>query len=196
MGNKRIIYRTLAVSAASLGIVVSFWYVFQNQAFDITTLLGGVVLPLVFGSAVLIVTKQRIAIFAFLAFFWSLIDDAPVNFDSVLTWPEVTRVHPAGPHLFMEALLHVLTIVFLCLALREALKGTSLTGEKVFGVTLLTAAAFVLSYAQNLPLADLSTIVEQDWYQLDLAEHLASIALLYIAIRLAMGPSRAAQQDR
>ncbi len=176
--------------------MVSFWYVFQSQAFDITTLLGGVVLPLVFGSAVLIVTKQRIAIFAFLAFFWSLIDDAPVNFDSVLTWPEVTRVHPAGPHLFMEALLHVLTAVFLCLALREALKGTSLTREKVFGVALLTAAAFVLSYAQNLPLADLSTIVEQDWYQLDLAEHLASIALLYIAVRLAMRPSRAAQQDR
>jgi hypothetical protein len=91
----------------------------------------------------------------------------------------------------MEVLLHVLTIVFLCLALREALKGTSFTKERVFNVSLLTAAAFVLSYAQNLPLDALRTIVEQDWYQLDLAEHLASIILLYIAVRLAMRPSGA-----
>ncbi len=191
MGNERIIYRILAIAAASLGVVVSLWYVYQNQAFDVTTLLGGVVLPLVFGSAVLLVARERIALFAFLAYFWSLIDDAPVNFDSVLTWPEVTRAHPAGPHIFMEVLLHVLTIVFLCLALREALKGTSFTKERVFNVSLLTAAAFVLSYAQNLPLDALRTIVEQDWYQLDLAEHLASIILLYIAVRLAMRPSGA-----
>jgi len=186
MGNNSIIYRGLAIAAASLGVVVSFWYVFQNQAFDITTLLGGVALPLVFGSAALLVTKQRIALFAFLAYFWSLIDDAPVNFDSVLTWPEVTRVHPAAPHLFMEALLHVLTVVFLCLAMREALKGTSVTREKAFGVSIFTAAAFVLSYAQNLPLGGLGTTVEQGWYQFDLTEHLASIILLYIAVRLAM----------
>ncbi|MGD0637245.1 MAG: hypothetical protein ABSA72_04320 [Nitrososphaerales archaeon] len=191
MGKERTIYRIPVVAAASLGVLASLWYVYQNQAFDATTLLGGVVLPLAFGSAVLFVAKQRIALFAFLALFWSLIDDAPVNFDSVLTWPEVTRTHPAGPHDFMEILLHLLTIVFLCLALREALKGTSFTEEKALSISLLTAAAFVLSYAQNLPLDALRTVVENDWYQLDLAEHLASIFFLYVAVRLAMRPSGA-----
>jgi hypothetical protein len=185
-----MIYRVLAVAAASLGVVISFWYVFLNQNFDVTTLLGGVAFPLAFGSAALLATRQRIALFAFLAYFWSLIDDAPVNFDSVFTWPEVTRAHPAGPHIFMEVLLHILTIIFLCLAIREALKGTSFTWSKAFGISLLTAAAFALSYAQNLPLDSLGAVIEQDWIQLDLAEHLASLILLYVAVRLAMKSTR------
>jgi hypothetical protein len=187
--NKGPAREIIAAVAASLVLLLSLWYVYLNQDFDATTLLAGVLLPLVLGSAILYVTKERVLLFAFLAYFWSLVDDKPVQFDSVLTWPEVTRFHPATPHIFMEVVLHVLTIAFLYLAVREGLKGTALTQAKALKVSLLTLAAFVLSYAQNIPLDALQTFVTQDWYALDLVEHVVSLAFLYLALReAARGP--------
>ena len=142
LGQRRTIYRILAAATATLGVLVSLWYVSENQAFDVTTLLAGVVFPLVFGSAVLLVTKQRIALFVFLAYFWSIVDDGPVFFDSVLTWPEVTRFHPATPHIFLEVLLHALTLLFMALAVREALGGTRPPLPKALGVVVLALIAF------------------------------------------------------
>ena len=102
--------------AACLPLCLSLLYVYLNQDFDLSTLLAGVVIPLSLGVVVLLAARRRVMLLVFVAYFWSLVDDKPVNFDSVLTWPEVTRFHPAGPHIFMEVLLHLLTLLFLALA--------------------------------------------------------------------------------
>jgi hypothetical protein len=178
-----VVYKILAVVAASLALLLSQLYVFVNPAYDISTFIVGVAFPLLFGSIIFIVTQQRILPFAFLAYFWSIVDDSPVSFDAVFTWPEVTRFHPAAPHLFMEVLLHLLTLVFLYLTIRQALRGTKLTAAKAVKVSLLTLVAFVLSYAQNIPIASIQAFVENGWYQIDVLEHGASLIFLYLAIR-------------
>ena len=168
--------------AACVVLGLSLLYVYANPNFDASTLAVGVIIPLGFGAAVFLATRQRVALFVFLAYFWSLVDDKPVQFDSVLTWPEVTRFHPAGPHIFMEVVLHVLTIAFLVLAAREALKGSRLSPSSMVGVWLLVLVAFVLSYAQNLPVDSIQTLATYDWYPLNLGEHVASLAFLYLAL--------------
>jgi hypothetical protein len=162
-------------------VVLSLSYVYFIPSFDGTTLFVGVMVPLAVGSLIFVMAKQRVLLFAFLAYFWSLVDDKPVQFDSVLTWPEVTRFHPAGPHIFMEVVLHLLTLVFLCLVIRECLKGTSLTPSKFVAVFLLTAVAFALSYAQNIPVDAIQNLANQDWFTLDLVEHLISFVFLILA---------------
>jgi hypothetical protein len=181
--NKREAYDILAAVAACLVLLLSLLYVYFYPAYDATTLLVGVIVPLAFGCILLAVRKNWVFLFAFLAYFWSLVDDKPVSFDSVLTWPEVTRFHPAGPHIFMEIVLHLLTIAFLYLAIREALKGAYLNTSKVLKVSLLTFVAFGLAYAQNIPLAAIQAIVPDEWYPLDLFEHIASLFFLYLAVR-------------
>jgi len=180
----------LALFVVSLVLLASLLYVYLYPAYDATTLLVGVILPLAFGSIVFAAIKKWVFLFAFLAYFWSLVDDKPVQFDSVLTWPEVTRFHPSGPHIFMEFVLHALTIIFLSLAVIEGLKGTSLNVQKALKVFLLTLVAFVLSYAQNIPLDAVQSIVTQDWFQLDIIEHLASVLVFFFAIREAMKRKR------
>lgn len=118
--------------------------------------------------------------FAFMAYFWSLIDDGPVNFDSVLTWPEVTS---GVQHTFMEILLHALTLAFFYLAVRAALKGATLTNRGGGEISLLLLASFWASYAQNTPLGWVQGLVASDWYPLDAVEHLASVVLFCLAIR-------------
>jgi hypothetical protein len=168
--------------SACLVLALSLGYVDANPNFDAGTLAVGVVIPLGFGVAVFLAARQRLALFAFLAYFWSLVDDKPVQFDSVLTWPEVTRFHPAGPHIFMEVVLHVLTLAFLVLAAREALKGSHLSLSSTVGFWLLVLIAFGLSYVQNIPLDSIQTLATYQWYPLDLGEHVASLVFLYLAV--------------
>ncbi len=182
-------YDVFAIAATSLVVILSQYYVFVVPAYDFTSFLVGVAFPLVFGSVIFLAKGRRILLFAFLAYIWSVVDDAPVYFDSVFTWPEVTRFHPAEPHIFLEIVVHVLTGVFLYLTVREALKGTAMNRQKLFKVSLLTFIAFVLSYAQNIPLAVVQDLVENGgWYQLDVVQHLASIVFLFVAVREAMKP--------
>ncbi len=129
-----------------------------------------------------ILDKKKIIAFASLAFFWSLIDDAPVNFDSVYTWPEVTNgLH----HDIMEIVLHALTLFFLYLTIHEALKGTNPSETRVVKAYFLTFVAFILSYTQNIPLDMIQDIVTKYWYQLDVVEHILAAIFLYAAIRIA-----------
>jgi len=180
---KAKLYDLLAVLATSVVVVASLLYAYVAYVFDTTTLLVSVALPLVFGSAILAFRKQRILLFSFLAIFWSLIDDAPVFFDSVFTWPEVTRFHPFLPRLFMNVVLHSLSLIFLYLAVRKSMKGTTIARSKAFKVATLAFVSFVLMYAQNIPLTIVQNIVENSWYQFDVAEKLSSIVFLYLAIR-------------
>ena len=161
------------------------YYVNLNPTYDLGTLLIGVVLPLAFGTSLLLGGRQRALFFVFLAYFWSLVDDAPVNFDSVLTWPEVTRYQPIVPHLVDYVLLG-LVLSSLYLAVRETLKGrrTTLTEKAELGLLILVA--FGLSYIQDIEVEAVKSVVNSYWYQLDLVEHIASAAILCLVLKLAL----------
>jgi hypothetical protein len=181
------LYDFLAVLAASSVVIVGLLYAEVVYVFDLTTLLVSVVLPLTLGSAIFLVRKNRTLLFAFLAFFWAVVDDRPVFFDSVLTWPEVTRFHPFLPRLFMNIVIHALTILFLYLMIRELMKGSGVRLRNAPIVIILASVAFVLAYAQNIPLAAIQNVVEAgsnpaSWYPFDIATKLTSIFFLCLTV--------------
>jgi hypothetical protein len=184
----------LGIIEIAVSFTITFaclWYVDLNPAYDQSTLMIGVILPVVTGSAILMAGKQRVLFFVFFAYFWSLVDDAPVHFDSVLTWPEVTRYQPIAPY-FMDFVLLGLVLSSLFLALREYLKGRSVTSAKKAQLALLILVAFGLSYLQDLEVGH--NLVSQSFYELELVEHIASAAVLYFTLRLASRlPARAGQ---
>jgi hypothetical protein len=184
----------LGILEIALAFVVTFsclYYAYLNPAYDLGTLMIGVVLPVAFGSSLLLVGRQRILFFVFFAYFWSLVDDAPVHFDSVLTWPEVTRYQPVVPY-FMDYVLLVVVLASFCLVVRESLKGKGTTrGEKVM-FSFLTLVVFGLSYLQDIEVDAVHRLVASYWYPLDLVEHIASAAVLVFVLKLALSrPSRA-----
>jgi hypothetical protein len=182
----------LAVLAASSVVIASLFYAQLTDVYDSTTLLVSVVLPLTLGSAILSFRK-KILLFGFLAYFWAVVDDAPVFFDSVLTWPQVTRFHPFLPRLYMNIAIHGLTASFMYLAIREIMGGTRASLGNTIRVVILASLGFVVAYAQNIPLSAVQQLVETSWYQFDLAEKLASIFLFYCASREAMESRRIGQ---
>jgi hypothetical protein len=176
------IFDFIAILAVSLIVVACSTYPLMTGNYDESTFAVSVALPLLLGSGILLLRKNRVLLYAFLAYIWAVLDDAPVFFDSVLTWPEVTRFHPFLPRLFMNIVIHGLTLIFLYLAIRRPLKGTGVRLRDAPWVLVLASAAFVLAYAQNIPLAAIQTLVENSWYQFDIAEKLASIFFFCLAI--------------
>ncbi len=176
------LYDILAIAAASSIVLIGLLYAEVVYVFDLTTLLVSVVLPLTVGTAIFVVRKNRILLYAFLALFWTVIDDRPVFFDSVLTWPEVTRFHPFLPRLFMNVVIHALTILFLYLVVRESLKGSRVRIRDVPTVVVAALLSFVLAYAQNIPLSVVQNLVDTSWYPFDLAEKSAAIFFLCLAV--------------
>ena len=181
MTGRAVLLNLLAVLATSLVVIGGLLYAQVSKTYDATTLVVSVVAPLIFGCVVLSIGKNRALLFSFLAYFWAVVDDAPVYFDSVLTWPEITRFHPFLPRLLMNVGIHLLTLIFLYLAIRESLKGTGLGVLEAPEVVILAFLAFVLAYAQNIPMYVIQLLVETSWYQFDLTEKLASIFLLCLA---------------
>jgi hypothetical protein len=173
--------RTASVTAAVLVLLLTEVYVAFNQTFDYSTFVVGLVVPLAAALVLFGRRGDRFLLYAYVGYLISIVDDAPVNLDSVFTWPQVTRLNPLVPHLTMELLLHVATIVFLYLSLRTALRGAQRALS--FRVYLLLVIAFVLSYLQNLPISPLQSLVTGSWYELDVFEHLASLAVFAIALR-------------
>ena len=174
------------------GIIASFvitilclGYVYLNQDFDLGTLLIGVILPFAAGFFILLVLKQRILLFVFVAYFWSLVDDAPVHFDSILTWPQVTRYQPFIPY-FVDFILLAVVLTSFSLAIRECLKGKQASRDRRIQLGFLTLIVFALSYLQDVEIEPFHSIVFQYFYELDLVEHIASAAVLYFTIRLAL----------
>lgn len=194
MTGRAALYDFLAILAASLFVVAGMLYAAVTGTYDATTFLVSVFLPLVLGSAVLSVRKERIAVFAFLAYFWAMVDDGPVFFDSVLTWPEVTRFHPFLPRLFMNIVIHALTALFLYLAIRESTRSTGTSLRKAPKVIILTSAAFVIAYAQNIPLTAIQNLVDTSWYAFDIIEKSVSIFLFCLAVWLATKPTASQSQ--
>lgn len=185
--NRGVISYGIAVCSVSLIYVLTQLYVYIFPAYDVGTLAVGAMVPLFASILIAYVLQSRVLLYALLAYFWALVEDAPVYLDSVFTWPEVTRFHPATPHLFLEVLYHSLTALFLLLAVKEARRGAKMSlGRKALAGSLL-AGGFVLAYAQNIPVAPIQDIVESQWYQLDLLEHLASGTLTIVGLLLASG---------
>lgn len=173
----------MASGAAAIAVLVATEvYVGYNQIFDYSTFLIGVVIPLAFGYILFRRREDRFLLFAFLGYFWSVVDDAPVYFDSVFTWPEVTRFHPVLPHYTLEVVLHLATLGFMYLSVREVSGGGIKLGMRALRIYLLLAFAFLLAYAQNIPFDAVQSIVESSWYQLDVFEHLGSVVVFGLAL--------------
>ena len=173
-----------APAMACVALAATQVYVGYNQAFDASTLAVGVVFPLAVGVLALVLSGQRILLWAYLGVFWSVVDDGPVYFDSVFTWPEVTRFHPALPHLALEVALHVVTALFLVVFVVEARRGSSAGAGRRAAAYAAVVLAMVATYAQNIPLDAVQGVVETSWYYLDVGEHLAAVALLAAALVL------------
>lgn len=175
--------RRLASGTAVIAVLVATEvYVGYSQIFDYSTFLIGVVIPLAFGCILFRRREDRFLLFAFLGYFWSAVDDAPVYFDSVFTWPQVTRFHPVLPHYALEVVLHLATLGFMYLSVREVSGGGIKLGMRALRIYLLLAFAFLLAYAQNIPLDAVQSIVESSWYQLDVFEHLGSVVVFGLAL--------------
>jgi hypothetical protein len=175
--------RRLASAAAAVAVLAaSEVYVNYNQTFDYSTFLIGVAIPLASVYVLFRRRSDRFILFAFLGYFWSVVDDAPVYFDSVFTWPEVTRFHPILPHYTLEVIFHLATLGFLYLSLCEVSGSGIRLGRRTLRIYLLLGLAFLLSYAQNVPLDAIQSIVRSSWYQLDIFEHLGSVAIFSLAL--------------
>jgi hypothetical protein len=178
--------RRLASGAVAIAVLVATEvYVSYNQAFDYSTFFIGVVIPLAVGWALFRLRDDRFLLFAFLGYLWSVVDDAPVNFDSVFTWPEVTRLNPLLPHLTLELLLHLATLGFMYLSVREVSGGALKLETGRLRIYMLLAISFLLSYFQNIPLHSVQSIARSSWYQLDVTEHIASVMVFGIALFIA-----------
>jgi len=175
----------LEITLAFMVTSSCLYYVYLNPTYNLGTLVIGVVLPVAFGSSLLLAARQRVLFFVFFAYFWSLVDDAPVHFDSVLTWPEVTHYQPIVPY-FMDYVLLVVVLSSFCLAIRESLKGRTITPKEMALFGFLTLVVFGLSYIQDLEVGPVQHLVAGSWYQLDLVEHIASAAVLAFVLKLAL----------
>ena len=179
----------VAILATALVVIGGLSYAYVVYEYNLQTLVLSVVLPLVLGTAILSVRRKKVLVFAYLAYIWAIVDDAPVYFDSVLTWPEVTRFHPFLPRLIMNIVIHVLTLFFMYAAVSSAgRRGKDNRSEPLlrnFRVVILTLVAFVLAYAQNIPINIIQSAVDHSWYSFDVVSKLLSIVFLYLAIRLA-----------
>jgi hypothetical protein len=158
-----------------------------------TALFWAVIFPILLSLVLFVPRRRWILLLAFLAYIWALTDDAPVYFDSVFTWPEVTS---GFQHFFLEILLHVLTFVFMASAVVVAWGKGRRVGvsryRKIFASMILAVVAFILAYAQNLPFHAMELLVKKSWFELDVIEHIASVAFLFFAIRIAEeGPGQA-----
>jgi hypothetical protein len=193
LNRRAALYDLLAILAASLVVVVCLVYAEWYGVFDSTMFLVGVLVPVILGSAIISIRRDRIILFVFLAYIWAVLDDAPVFLDSLLTWPQVTRFHPFLPRVFMNIVIHGLTAFFMYFAIREAMKGKNTSLRNAPLVVILAVAAFVLAYAQNIPLGVIQNAVTAAWFPFDIAEKLSSIFLFYLAVReaskLKAGPS-------
>lgn len=199
---KRFIFYLIGLVVLSTSVLAPQVYLAENPQVNLTPVyfVEGVLVPIVVASLVFLVGGRPVLWLAFMAYIWSLTEDSPVYLDSVFTWPEVTS---GFQHFALEAIFHFLTLLFIILAIRQALKpmhklansdksadapGVRINGRRNWTILLILVLgliAFVLSYAQNLPVPWFEGISGSRWYLLDLLEHLASILFLYSAIRIA-----------
>ncbi len=177
---RQTLYNIVAFCTISIAVIVPQWYLYITRvALGWGAFFWALMFPTILAVVIFAFGRRWIQLFAFLALIWPLTEDAPVYLDSIFTWPEVTS---GFQHLFLEVLFHLLTLFFLFLTIREALKGTEASRRKVALVSVLAFTAFVLSYAQNIPLDQIEDLVATNWYGLDIAEHTIALVFLFFAV--------------
>jgi hypothetical protein len=110
-----------------------------------------------------------------LAYFWSLINDSPINADGWLG--------PEG-YFVMELLLNLLSLSCFCLAFSETIKGR-LNPRINLKDGLYITLAFLWSSAEDIPFLAhrLGPLRTDFWYPFDIAIHGVSLVFFYLAIR-------------
>jgi hypothetical protein len=110
-----------------------------------------------------------------LAYFWSLINDSPINADGWLG--------PEGYYV-MELVLNILSFSCFYLASREAIKGRS-NSRVHLKDGLFIALAFLWSSADDIPFLGhgLGPLRTDFWYPFDIAIHGVSLVFFYLAVR-------------
>jgi hypothetical protein len=63
-----------------------------------------------------------------------------------------------------------------------SLRHSRLEGKRANLAYSLAISAFIISYAQNIPLDFIQTLVDQSWYQLDVLERAGSVFLFSISL--------------
>lgn len=126
-------------------------------------------------STILARQTWRIVLWGALAYFWSLINDSPINADGWL-----------GPEGYygVEVLLNVLSLSCFYLASRETIKGR-LNPRVQLKVGLYIALAFLWSSADDIPFLGhrLGPLRTDFWYPFDIAIHGVSLVFFYLAVR-------------
>ena len=202
--NRIVVFDIVSSVIVSLFVIIPQVYLAENPQVNLnsTFLVETVIVPTLLATGLFLGGKRRILWFAFMAYIWSVTDDAPVYLDSIFTWPEVTS---GLQHVFLEILFHILTLAFMALTIREAFRlggrrradstsadafsdaaGARKNNWRILMVLSLGLLALIASYAQNLPLDSLESISGAAWYRLDVAEHVISLGFLYAAVKLAM----------
>jgi hypothetical protein len=148
---------------------------------DFFWLFAAVIIPILISY--LLLRNSIFLFYSYAGIFFSIIDDAPVHFDSVFTWPEVTRYNPAFHHFFMEVILHFLTLVLLLVSINIFVKKVENKRKKIVCYSLGLVSSF-LCYAQNTPLDFIQAVVESNWYFLDIFEHFVAIFLLILSFTI------------
>ena len=190
------LYDAVAFAVVSVAILVPQWNLYLVEVnLDFGVFFWAFLLPTILGVVLFTAGRRWVELFAFLAFIWPITEDAPVYLDSVFTWPEVTS---GLQHTFLEVLFHLLTLIFLILAARAALgigKKPPPSRSQILLVAILVFAVFVLCYAQNLPFAQIEYLTSENWYGLDIAEHLAALFLFIFAMYVAQRRGRAVSSE-
>lgn len=164
-------------------IVPQIYLEVTKAALNWIVFVAAVLIPIALAYLFFWLRGRKVIFFVFMAYIWALTDDAPVNLDSVFTWPEVTF---GLQHYLLEVLLHLLTAAFMVAGVREASKGRKMSLSRGITVYFFTLLAFIISYAQNLPFHPFEVSVPAGtWYPLDIIEHPVSILILCLALWLA-----------
>src|SRR5579875_489711 len=187
------VYDIISIIVLSVSVLAPQIYLGLNPQVSLgwKYFVAGVALPIVLALLTFGVKRKFILLFAFLAYIWAVTEDAPLYLDSIFTWPEVTS---GLQHTFLEILFHVLTALFMFLVVRQALRQSNrimqlhhenhgkarISSSSLLLSSLLAFFAFILSYSQNIPLAEIEALARNSWYMLDFIEHLFSIIFLYL----------------
>jgi len=181
--------RVSALLGSAAVVIVSqiyFSQVLTPYNHDFSTIIFGVFVPLILGCALLSLTRQWVAMLAYVGFLFAVVDDVPVLFD----WPRLTGFPPGVSHADMQVYLYILSLAFLMSSISLSLAKSHPSKRAILLSYLLTLFAFFSSYFDDVPLEIVKTYVTKAWYQLDIVEHLVALSIFALALLVSRGKLR------
>jgi len=170
---------TLAVAIVTM--IPLYVYAIHQPTYDWMVFVLGVAVPGLFGAAVFMALGSRTLLMLFLAYLFSVTDDAPINLDSIYTWPEVTSgLH----HDISEVVLHLATLALMLATTKGSLNALRRPAQlrRLSLAYALTLAAFAAASVSVVPIASLQQMIRADWLPVDFAGHLASLVFMAAAL--------------